>query len=79
MKYDEAFALAYPFTAPVPALAETPEARRMVDETTALAYKAVGEGVTLNVIANNRAWGSSPHLAQTLAHRFLDFADRYGQ
>lgn len=79
MKYDEAFALAYPFTNPVPALSETPEARRMVDETTALAYKAAEMGVTLNVIANNRAWGSSPHLAQAVAHRFLHFAERKGQ
>ena len=79
MKFDEAFALAYPFEGPAPALSETPEARRMIDETTALAYKAVEQDVTLNVIANNRAWGSSPHLAQTVAHRFLDFAERKGQ
>ena len=79
VKYDEAFALAYPFAEPVPALSETPEARRMIDETTALAYKAAEADVTLNVVANNRAWGSSPHLAQTVAHRFLDFAERYGQ
>ncbi|MEM1055042.1 MAG: DUF72 domain-containing protein [Bacteroidota bacterium] len=79
MKYDEAFALAYPFTEPVPALSETGQARRMIDESAALMYKAVESDVTLNLIANNRAWGSSPHLAQTLAHRFLDVADRRGQ
>lgn len=78
MKYNEAFALAYPFTAPVAALAETGQARRMIDETTALMYKAVERDATIHVIANNRAWGSSPHLAQTLAHRFLDFAERKG-
>lgn len=77
MKYDEAFALAYPFEKPAPALSQTAEARRMVDEATALAYKAVERETVLNLIANNRAWGSSPHLAQTLANRFLDFADRY--
>lgn len=78
MSYDDALRLAYPFDAPVPALAETPQARQMVDDATALAYRAVADGVTLNVIANNRAWGSSPHLAQALAQRFLDFAERRG-
>ena len=79
MKFDESFALAYPFTAPVEALAGTPAARRMVDEATALAYKAVETGTTLNVITNNRAWGHAPDLARTVAHRFLDFAERRGQ
>ena len=78
MKYAEAFALAYPFTEPVPALSETGQARRMIDEATALMFKAVEQDVTLNLVANNRAWGSSPHLARALASRFLDVADRRG-
>ncbi|MEM9996115.1 MAG: DUF72 domain-containing protein [Bacteroidota bacterium] len=78
MKYAEAFAHAYPFTDAVPALSETPQARVMVNEATALAYKAIEQGVTLVTICNNRAWGNSPKLAQALGRRFLDFADRYG-
>lgn len=79
MTYDESFALAYPFDAPVPELSETGAARRMVDEAVAIAYKAVEAGVTLHVVGNNRAWGNTPDLARTLAHRFLDFADRRKQ
>ncbi|MEM6784828.1 MAG: DUF72 domain-containing protein [Bacteroidota bacterium] len=78
MKYAAAFAHAYPFTDAVPALAQTAQARTMVNEATALAYKAIEQGVTLFTIANNRAWGNSPKLAQALSRRFLDFADRYG-
>ena len=77
MKFAESFALAYPFEGPAPALAETAEARQLVDETTALLYRAVADGVLLNLIANNRAWGNAPDLARTLADRFLDFADRF--
>ncbi len=78
MSYGDAFAAAYPFEEPVPALAETGQARQMVDEATALAYRAVEAGRTLNVIANNRAWGNSPALAQAVAARFLDFASARG-
>lgn len=77
MRYGEAFALAYPFEGPAPGLADTPQARQMIDEVTALAYKAIWKGINLNVIANNRAWGNSPDLARTVTNRFLDFASRY--
>lgn len=79
MTFDDSFRLAYPFEAPHPALSTTAEARRMIDETVALMYKAVEAGVTLHVIGNNRVWGNTPDLARTLAHRFLDFAERRGQ
>jgi hypothetical protein len=78
MPFDESFARAYPFEGPAPGLSDTPDARRMIDETTALMYQAVGAGVTLNVVGNNRAWGNTPDLGRTLAHRFLDFAERKG-
>lgn len=71
MSYAEAFARAYPFEAPAPGLADTPEARHMVNEATALAFHAVGAGVRLHVIANNRAWGNAPELARAVAARFL--------
>ena len=78
MSYDESFRLAYPFDAPAAGLSDTSAARRMVDEATALMYQAVEAGVTLDVVCNNRAWGNAPDLARTLAHRFLDFAERKG-
>ena len=78
MKYAAAFAQAYPFTHPVPALSQTPQARQMIDEAAALQHQAVQHGVHLTTIANNRAWGNSPDLARTLANRFLDFAERKG-
>ena len=78
MSYGEAFAAAYPFERPVPELSETPQALQMIDETTALAYRALDADRTLNVIANNRAWGNSPALAQAVAARFLDFAVERG-
>ena len=78
MTFDESFRLAHPFDKPVAALSETGSARRMVDEAVALMYQAVGAGVTLHVVGNNRAWGNTPDLARTLANRFLDFAERRG-
>jgi len=78
MRFDRSLALAHPFDRPVPELAATPQARQMVDEATALLYKAVEADVTMHAIASNRAWGNAPDLARTLADRFLDFADRYG-
>ena len=78
MSFDESFRLAYPLEGPAPGLSDTGAARRMVDEATALMYQAVEHGVTLDVVCNNRAWGNAPDLARTLAHRFLDFAERKG-
>ncbi|WP_022836285.1 DUF72 domain-containing protein [Salisaeta longa] len=71
MKYADAYAAAHPFDAPAEALAETPQAHAMVLDTVALAYQALDADVTLNVVANNRAWGNAPDLARTIAQRFL--------
>lgn len=78
MRYDEAFATAYPFDAPVAALAETQQARNMILDVTALIYQAEKQAALLNVIANNRAWGNSPDLARTIAHRVLDEEEKRG-
>ena len=72
MKYAEAYAHAYPFDEAAPALANTKQAHDMVLDVTALAYQAGAQNALLNVICNNRAWGNSPLLAQTIAHRILD-------
>lgn len=78
MTYDESFRLAYPFEAPHPALSATRDAREMVAGAVALMYRAIASGTRLHVIGNNRAWGNTPELLRTLAHRFLDFAERHG-
>jgi hypothetical protein len=78
MTYEEAWVRAFPFDRPVPELAETEQARQMIDEATALAFKAIEAGATLDIISNNRAYGNAPALNQAIASRYLDFADRYG-
>lgn len=71
MRYADAYALAYPFDRPVPELSETAQAARMVRDVTALVYQAEAQGALVNVIANNRAWGNAPALAQAIAGRIL--------
>ena len=75
-KYADAYATAYPFDKPVPAITETQQARNMVLDVTALVYQAEAQNALLNVIANNRAWGNSPALAQAISFRVLDEEER---
>ena len=79
VKYADAYATAYPFDAPVAELAETEQAHDMVLDATALAYRAEAANATLNLIANNRAWGNAPDLARTIAHRILDEEEKREQ
>ena len=72
MPYAEAYALAYPFDRPVPELSQTRQARNMVLDAVALALQAEGQGAVLNLIANNRAWGNAPALAQAIAFRLIE-------
>lgn len=71
MKYADAYALAHPFDKPVPELCETDQSKKMVLDVTALVYQAEAQGALINVIANNRAWGNAPGLAQAIAERIL--------
>ena len=77
-KYAKAYATAHPFEEPVPELSETEQARDMVLDVTALAFRAEAQNATLNVIANNRAWGNAPDLNRTIAHRILDHVEDRG-
>ncbi len=72
MKYADAYAEAHPFDKPVPALSETPEARDMVLDATALVFQAEAQNAMLNLICNNRAWGNAPDLARAAVGRVLD-------
>jgi len=58
---------------------ETEQAHDMVLDATALAYRAEAANATLNLIANNRAWGNAPDLARTIAHRILDEEEKRDQ
>ncbi len=71
-KYADAYAQAYPFDKPVPALAESEGTHKMVLDAVALTYRAEAEDAMLNLIVNNRAYGNSPALAQRIATRVLD-------
>jgi uncharacterized protein YecE (DUF72 family) len=71
MTYADAYADTTPFDRVVPGIADSPQAQRMVDDTAALAFKAIEQGKTLNIIANNRAWGNAPELSRTVADRIM--------
>lgn len=74
--YEKAYALGHPFDRPVPELAEDGSIRAMIDETTALIFKAIELGSVLNILVNNRAYGNAPELGREIAGRFLDVARR---
>ena len=48
----------------------------MILDVTALAFQAHKQGAVLNIIANNRAWGNSPALAQAIAYRIIDHVEQ---
>ena len=75
VRYEDAYALAHPFDAVVPELAETAGARQMIEEAAGLAAKAEEAGVVLNVIMNNRAFGNAPELGRAIAEQFLTDAE----
>ncbi|ARA92575.1 hypothetical protein AWN76_004920 [Rhodothermaceae bacterium RA] len=79
VKYAEAYARAYPFDRPVPAISASREGVEMVLDTTALVFQAEAQQARLHVIANNRAWGNAPDLARTIGHRILDEEVRRGR
>ena len=76
MPYAQAYGKAHPFDAVVPEIAESSQARRMILDTTALAFRAEATDAELNVITNNRAWGNAPALARAVANRILDEEER---
>jgi uncharacterized protein YecE (DUF72 family) len=76
MPYARAYAQAYPFDQPLDAIVNSAEGRNMVLDVTALAFQAEKQGAVLNIIANNRAWGNAPDLAQAIAYRILDHLEK---
>lgn len=66
-KYADAYLMAHPFDDRVPELSDTPEAEQMIRDTLRLMELAVANDKVLNVIANNRAYGSAPDLLVDIA------------
>lgn len=76
VRYEQAYAKAHPFDKPVPEIADTQQARDMILDAVALTYQAERQDVLINLIANNRAYGNSPALAQAIAHRILEHEEK---
>ncbi|MHC1743016.1 MAG: DUF72 domain-containing protein [Syntrophobacteraceae bacterium] len=67
MRYEEAYAKAFPFDRMVEGLFQP----ALVDETIHLVRAGIDQGVTMNLLINNRAGGNAPLIARQLALRFL--------
>ncbi|MCH7801212.1 MAG: sulfatase-like hydrolase/transferase, partial [Chloroflexi bacterium] len=67
LRYPQAFDLTHPFEGPVAQIVESEEGQAMVDDTVALAEEAIAQHKTVNLVLNNRAWGSAPDLAREIA------------
>lgn len=69
VKYADAYAATHPFDQTVAEVADTPGAQAMVDDVVGLLQDASRHDATLDVLANNRAWGNAPNLVQAIARR----------
>jgi uncharacterized protein YecE (DUF72 family) len=67
MRYDDSYEKAYPFDGLVEGMLQ-PE---MILETLEIIRRAVDQGVTINLLVNNRAGGNAPLIAQLVAEKFL--------
>ncbi|MEM8487564.1 MAG: DUF72 domain-containing protein, partial [Bacteroidota bacterium] len=76
LSYAKAYAQAYPFEKPVDAIVNSKGGNDMILDVTALAFQAHQQEAQLNIIANNRAWGNSPALAQAIAYRIIDYVEK---
>ena len=68
MKYDEAYGKAFPFDKMVKGMINP----QMVSDTVEISKGASKEGVTANVIVNNRAGGNAPLIAREIAKQYLE-------
>ncbi len=67
MRYEDAYAKAYPFDKMVAGMLQ-PE---IILETVEIMRRAIDQGMTVNVIVNNRAGGNAPLMAREIAEKFL--------
>ena len=75
MRYKDSYLKAYPFDRLIEGMLQ-PE---IVLETVELMRQAVGKGITVNVLVNNRAGGNAPLIAQEIGRRFLPTPKPLGQ
>jgi uncharacterized protein YecE (DUF72 family) len=68
MRYEEAYSRAHPFDNEINGMMSP----GMVEETAGLMLAAIREGVTANVVINNRAGGNAPVIAQKVSRRFSE-------
>lgn len=67
VRYEEAYAKAFPFNKLVEGLFK----KSMVDGTVQMISEAIDQGVHVNVVVNNRAGGNAPLIAQKISQEFL--------
>lgn len=67
MRYEDAYAKAHPFDKLVDGMLQP----QMIEDAVAIMREAAENGVTANVIINNRAGGNAPLIARHLAQRFV--------
>ncbi|MCH7638923.1 MAG: DUF72 domain-containing protein [Bacteroidetes bacterium] len=71
-KYNEAYALTHPFDKAVPEIADSAGGQAMVQDSVALIQDAIDSHKTINMIANNRAWGNAPDLTKEIVERLRE-------
>lgn len=74
VRYEEAYLRAYPFDKLIDGMMSP----HMVEETAEIMSAAIGEGVGVNVIINNRAGGNAPLIAQKVSEKFLERLHKLG-
>jgi hypothetical protein len=72
MRYEEAYIKAYPFNKMIDGMMSP----QMIEEAVEIMLTAIGEGVCINVVINNRAGGNAPIIAQKISERFLEVHSR---
>jgi uncharacterized protein YecE (DUF72 family) len=68
VRYEEAYRRAHPFNKLIDEMVDP----HMIDETLEIIGVAIDQGITINVIVNNRAGGNAPLIAQKVSQRFLE-------
>ncbi len=68
VRYEEAYLKAHPFDK----LIDGMMSHHMVEETAEIMSAAIREGISVNVIINNRAGGNAPRIAQRVSEKFLE-------
>ena len=68
VRYEEAYLKAHPFDK----LIDRMMSHHMVEETAEIMSAAIREGISVNVIINNRAGGNAPRIAQKVSEKFLE-------